>query len=246
MEENWFKDWFNTPYYHQLYQERNMQEAADFINKLLDELQPKSDASMLDVACGKGRHALHLANKGFDVTGIDLSTSSIQEAMKYHQSNLHFFEHDMRLPFWMNYFDYAFNFFTSFGYFKTKREDNNAIRNMAQALKPKGILVIDYLNVEYTEKNIIHLAKKEIEHIDYTITKWHDELFFYKKILIEDNNIQETFSFVETVSKYRLNDFKSLFEANGLEIIKVCGNYKLENYDEKESPRLILFAQKTH
>ena len=244
MQEDWFKDWFNTPYYHQLYKERNMDEAANFINKLIDKLQPILNASMLDVACGKGRHSLQLANRGFDVTGIDLSSSSISEAMKFEQSNLHFFEHDMRLPFWINFFDYAFNFFTSFGYFKTKREDNNAIRSMAQALKPNGILVMDYLNVHYTEKNIIHLTKKEVDSVDFTITKWHDEQFFYKKILIEDNNIHETFSFIETVSKYKLNDFTSLFQSNGLKIINVYGSYQFEQYDEINSPRLIIFAQK--
>ena len=80
MQQPWFKDWFNTPYYHQLYFKRDENEAAAFINKLIDYLKPSAGACMLDVACGKGRHSVQLASKGFDVTGIDLSEDSIDEA----------------------------------------------------------------------------------------------------------------------------------------------------------------------
>jgi 2-polyprenyl-3-methyl-5-hydroxy-6-metoxy-1,4-benzoquinol methylase len=119
MQQPWFKDWFNSPYYHQLYFNRDEQEAAAFIDKLIDYLKPLPGSTMLDVACGKGRHSIQLANNGFDVTGIDLSDDSINEALQSETAQLHFYRHDMRLPFWINYFNYAFNFFTSFGYFKT-------------------------------------------------------------------------------------------------------------------------------
>jgi len=244
MQETWFKDWFNTPYYHQLYKDRDYTEAANFIDVLLKKISPSPNSLMLDVACGKGRHSLQLANTGFEVVGIDLSHESIQEALLSEQSNLHFYEHDMRLPFWINYFDYAFNFFTSFGYFKSKREDENAIRSIAQSLKSNGVFVMDYLNVTYTESQIEHLSKKEIDNVEYTITKWHDEKFFYKKILIEDNNKKKNSSFTETVSKYTLQDFTGLFEAQGLKIKDVYGDYQLSKYNAEESPRLILVAQK--
>ncbi len=244
MQETWFKDWFNTPYYHQLYKDRDYTEAANFIDVLLKKISPSPNSLMLDVACGKGRHSLQLANKGFEVVGIDLSHESIQEALLSEQSNLHFYEHDMRLPFWINYFDYAFNFFTSFGYFKSKREDENAIRSIAQSLKSNGVFVMDYLNVAYTESQIEHLSKKEIDNVEFTITKWHDEKFFYKKILIEDNNKKKNISFTETVSKYTLQDFTGLFEAQGLKIKDVYGDYQLSKYIAEESPRLILVAQK--
>ncbi len=244
MEENWFKDWFNTEYYHLLYKKRDHAEAEKFINHLIEKLQPETGSSMLDVACGKGRHALQLANKGYDVTGIDLSKSSIEEAMKFSQSNLHFFEHDMRLPFWINFFDYAFNFFTSFGYFKSKREDNNSIRNISNSLKKNGIFVMDFLNVTYSEKNMVPQEKKEIDSVDFNIVKWHDNRFFYKKIEIADKKTEKNYSFIETVSKYSLEDFSSIFEANNLRITELYGDYQFSKYDQQESPRLIMIARK--
>ncbi|MFZ4059577.1 MAG: class I SAM-dependent methyltransferase, partial [Ferruginibacter sp.] len=150
----WFKDWFNSPYYHQLYNNRDEQEAANFIDQLIDYLQPTTGATMLDVACGKGRHSIQLAAKGFDVTGIDLSEESIQEALKSETDMLHFYKHDMRLPFRINYYDFVFNFFTSFGYFNTAREHHHAIRTMNQAVKHQGCFVMDYLNVQYSEAQL--------------------------------------------------------------------------------------------
>src|SRR4051812_12049851 len=185
-ERSWFKDWFNSPYYHMLYQHRDDTEALNFIKKIIEFLRPKPNSTMLDVACGKGRHSKALADMGFDVTGIDLSPESIAEAKKYEAGNLHFFEHDMRLPFRINYYDYAFNLFTSFGYFKTDREHNNAIRTIASSIKNDGLLLIDYLNVRYAETQLKASDTKNVAGVVFHINKWHDEKHLYKQIQVED------------------------------------------------------------
>ncbi|MEJ7820742.1 MAG: class I SAM-dependent methyltransferase, partial [Chitinophagaceae bacterium] len=223
MTAAWFKDWFNSPYYHQLYFKRDETEAAAFINKLIEHLKPQPGTQMLDVACGKGRHSIQLAEKNFNVTGIDLSEDSIREAKEEESENLEFFVHDMRLPFRINYFDYAFNFFTSFGYFKTRREHDNAIRTIAQALKPNGVFVMDYLNVHYAEDHLVHKSEKEIEDVNYYITKWFDEDHFYKKIVVEDENLEEPLEYTEKVAKFSLGDFTEMFAYQGLQIQEVFG-----------------------
>ena len=127
----WYKDWFNSVFYHKLYFERDQKEAKEFIQRLIHFLEPQSNARMLDVACGRGRYSLILAEMGYDVTGIDISFDSIRYAKQFEKENLSFYQHDMRLPFWINYFDHAFNFFTSFGYFATRREHDDAMRTIA-------------------------------------------------------------------------------------------------------------------
>ena len=244
MQKGWFQEWFNTSYYHQLYFKRDDKEAADFIDKLIRHLNPPKSALMLDVACGKGRHSLQLAGKGYDVTGIDLSEESIREALNYEKDNLHFYMHDMRLPFRINYFDYAFNFFTSFGYFRTQREHDDAIRTIAQSLKSKGVFVMDYLNAHYAEDHIEHQSEKEIEGVHYYITKWYDETHFYKKILIEDEQLEEPLAFTEKVAKFSLGDFTDMFAYQGLQIKEVFGDYNFGNYHVKKSPRLLMVAEK--
>ncbi len=56
-EKEWYKDWFNSTYYHKLYFDRDDDEAQKFIKRLLEKLQPLNGSRMLDVACGKGRHS---------------------------------------------------------------------------------------------------------------------------------------------------------------------------------------------
>jgi SAM-dependent methyltransferase len=245
VSSNWFKEWFNSPYYHKLYFEHDEKEAAAFIKKLFTLLQPAAHAKLLDVACGRGRHAKLLAANGFDVTGIDLAPSSIAIAKQMENGHLHFFEHDMRLPFWINYFDYAFNFFTSFGYFRTEREHYNAVRTIANALKPHGAVVIDYLNVHYAEDHLVHKQEKVIDNVTYYLTKWFDETHFYKKIVIEDEQLDAPLEFTEKVAKLSLGDFNDMFAFHHLQMQEVFGDYSLASYDVRNSPRMIMIAKKT-
>ena len=243
-KNQWFRQWFDSPYYHKLYFNRDEQEAAAFIDRLVTHLQPAPGAFMLDVACGRGRHSKILAAKGFDVTGIDLSISSINEAIKFETDNLHFFQHDMRLPFRVNYFDVVFNLFTSFGYFKTDRENDNVIRSMSSAIKEGGMLVMDYLNVHYAEDHLVHKSELQLDGVTFFITKWFDEDHFYKKIIIEDEELDEPLEFTEKVAKYSLGHFNDMFAFHDLQLQEVFGDYQFGHYDVKRSPRLLMLAKK--
>lgn len=242
--ESWFKNWFNSPYYHQLYFNRDEAEAARFISNLLERLKPPAGATMLDVACGRGRHALQLAGHGYDVTGIDLSEDSIAEAKFFEHERLHFYRHDMRLPFRINYYDFVFNFFTSFGYFESQRENDNAMRTISQALKNRGTFVIDFLNVHYAEDHLVHHTEQTIQDVHYIITKWYDETHFYKKIEIEDERYDAPFVFTERVQKLTLGDFNDMMSYQYLQVKEVYGDYQFSRYDIKKSPRLIIVAEK--
>lgn len=244
MNREWYKSWFNSPYYHKLYFERDESEAERFITRLLAHLQPAPGSRMLDIACGRGRHARFLASGGFDVTGIDLSFESIAYAKQFETDNLHFFQHDMRLPSWVNYFDYAFNFFTSFGYFDTRREHDDAIRTIAQSVKPGGYLVFDYLNVHYTEDRLVHNEVKQIEGVDYEIHRWHDDSFFYKRIIVTGQLPEEKFEHTEKVAKLSLGDFNDMFAYQNVQIQEVFGDYQLSDYHVSTTPRLIMIARK--
>lgn len=244
MLTEWYKEWFDSSYYHQLYFQRDEREAQRFINRLLQHLQPAAGRRMLDVACGRGRHARFLASKGFDVSGIDLSVNSIAYARQFETENLHFFQHDMRLPFWINYFDYVFNFFTSFGYFATRREHDDAVRTLSQSLKPGGLLLIDYLNVHYAENHLVHNETKQVEKTEYEIHRWHDTNHFFKKIIITNPSHSRPASFTEKVTKLNLGDFTDMLSFQGLQVQEVFGSYDLDAYDVQLSPRLLVLARK--
>lgn len=242
--QTWFEEWFDTPYYHELYAGRDSQEASAFVDQLIQYLKPAPGSVMLDVACGSGRHAIELADKGFDVTGIDLSQQSIEQALAHQHEHLHFYVHDMRLPFRINYYHYAFNFFTSFGYFRTQREHDNAIRTIAQSLQKNGMFVMDYLNVHYAEDHLQHQSEQMINGNQYLVSKWFDESHFYKKISIESEGMDLPLVFTEKVAKFSLGDFTDMFSYQGLQIREVFGDYNFARYDIRQSPRLIMIAEK--
>ena len=258
-EKPWYIDWFNSPFYHKLYFERDEKEAETFIRKLVDHLQPPSGSLMLDVACGKGRHSRILASLGFHVTGIDISPNSIACAKQFIQTdtpkestgtsgekeNLEFFVHDMRFPFRVNYFDYAFNFFTSFGYFKTRREHDDAIRTIAKSLKEGGILVIDYLNAHYAEDHLVHHEIKQVNGTTYEIQRWDDETHFYKKIRVSDSSLPQSPEYTEKVAKFSLGDFTDMLSFQGMKLQEVFGDYRFGNYDVRKTPRMIIISKKT-
>jgi SAM-dependent methyltransferase len=244
MVNEWYKEWFNSDYYHKLYFNRDDSEAQNFIHNLLTYLKPASDSRMLDAGCGRGRHARMLAVKGFDVTGVDLSHNSIAYAKQFETDNLHFYQHDMRLPSWINYFDYVFNFFTSFGYFPTRREHDDAIRTLAQTLKPGGVLLIDFLNVHYAEEHLVHNEVKQLDGTEYEIHRWHDTDYFYKRIIVRDAGLAKSIDYTEKVAKFSLGDFTDMLSFQKMQVEDVFGDYALNAYDIRKTPRLIVLGRK--
>jgi SAM-dependent methyltransferase len=243
-QQPWFAAWFDSSYYHQLYHHRDNKEAERFIDELVNELQPAKDAVMLDLGCGTGRHSKYLASKGCTVFGLDLAASSIREARKSGSESLYFLNWDMRKPFGKNNFDYVFSFFTSFGYFNSREENDKVVKNMAMALKHDGILLIDYLNVCYAEDHLVAVEEKEIDGVWYHINRWADERFIYKRIAIQDRQQLTSIAYTEQVAKFCLKDFSELFEKNGLEMITVYGDYALNEFNAQTSKRLIMTAGK--
>jgi SAM-dependent methyltransferase len=238
----WFKDWFDSKYYHILYQHRNDEEAQIFINNLNKYLQPIPSSKMLDLACGKGRHSMFLSSLGYDVTGVDLSHNSIDFAKQFETDTLHFFEHDMRKVLASNYFDFVFSFFTSMGYFDNKNDDIKQCNAMAKALKNNGDLVIDFLNTEKSKLNLTRHRTIEKQGIVFTIESFFEDGYFNKITEVNDNgNILKSH---EKVRGFLFTDFETLLTQQGLTIVNHFGNYNLDKFDILNSDRLIIHAKK--
>jgi SAM-dependent methyltransferase len=174
---------------------------------------------------------------------MDLAASSITEARSSPQPHLRFLQHDMRMPFGRDAFDYIFNFFTSFGYFQDAAEHQAVVRNMAAALKSGGVLVLDYLNVRDAECRLRSEEVKDFDGVIYRLTRWTDARYFFKRIVIEDG-VEGRLEYTEQVARFTLGDFARMFAAHHLSIEAVYGDYRLNAYDAGTSPRLILIARK--
>lgn len=241
-QKQWFETWFNQQYYDMLYHHRDEDEAAAFLDALISFLHPALGSAMLDAACGKGRHASYLAQKGFDVTGIDLSFKNIREAKTGETAQLSFFQHDMRKVFRVNYFDFIFNFYTSFGYYSDEKQDIACIKAFASGLKKGGKLVIDFFNVNYILQHLVEEVNIKIDEIDFNITKSYEQGFIIKKIEVTSALKKEIF--YEKVRAITLERFENYFSLCGLKRIYTFGDYKLNTFNASSSERLILVAEK--
>ncbi|WP_312902571.1 class I SAM-dependent DNA methyltransferase [Chryseobacterium taichungense] len=239
----WFESWFDTPYYHLLYNNRDYTEAENFIIKLTADLQLAPNSKIIDLACGKGRHSVFLNKLGYDVLGLDLSRQSIEFDKQFENETLVFKVHDMRNPIEAEPMDAVFNLFTSFGYFDQESDDKKVFNSVYNALKPGGFFVLDYLNEEFVRENIIPESTLIRGDIEFKITKKIEGRHIIKDIRFEDNG--KPYHFFEKVKLHTLEAINSYAEECGFERIKIWGDYQLNEFDKESSPRCInLFKKK--
>lgn len=239
--KTWFSEWFNTHYYHILYKHRNHEEAKVFIENLTSFLKLSKDKTILDLACGKGRHSIFLNSLGYKVIGADLSENSISYANQFANKDLNFIVQDMRAPFKVKV-DAVFNMFTSFGYFDKDADDVSVLKNIADAIPEDGVAVIDYMNVH---KVIAHLVAEETverDGLQFDIRRTLIDGFITKEIDLTDEG--KEYHFMERVKAIDLDKFKSYCKQAGLTIKHTFGNYNLEPFEKENSDRLILILSK--
>jgi SAM-dependent methyltransferase len=135
----------------------------------------------LDLCCGPGRHAVALARRGFDVTGVDLTPFLLDRAREHaaaHKVQVELVRQDMRDFVRPGAYDLILNLFTSFGYFATENEDMRTLKNMVESLGENGVLVIDTLGKE---------ALAERLHAERTPLVEHDGSVLVQKVDVTDD-----------------------------------------------------------
>ena len=235
--ENWFSTWFDTPYYHILYKNRNDEEAQTFMDNITHYLNMPENGTILDLACGKGRHSIYLNKLGYQVTGVDLSENSIAIAQESSNETLQFKTHDMREPMNETY-DAVFNLFTSFGYFDTHEDNIKTLKAIKESINEYGFGVIDFFNADFIIENLVAEETKEIDGITFHIKRSVENKKIIKEIRFEDKG--ESFFFTEKVSAFTLADFEEMMEEAGIYLLEIFGDYKLRKFYKSQSERLIL------
>lgn len=235
--KKWYASWFDTPFYHILYKDRDYAEAEAFMTTLTNYLNLPEQAKILDLACGKGRHSIFLNKLGYDVIGADLSENSIAHAKQFENDTLHFKVHNMCLPYGET-FDAVFNLFTSFGYFENESDNLSTIKAIKADLNEFGFGVIDFMNSNYVINNLVEKDTKTVDGIDFNMTRRVENGYIIKDISFTFED--EDYQFQEHVKAFTLSDFETLFEKAGVYLLDVFGDYKLNKFDAKNSERLIM------
>lgn len=241
----WYKKWFGREYID-LYTHRGEKEAREFISTLEESLSLKPGKRILDLCCGTGRYALLLADRGFDVVGLDLSTRLIHYAEQKAKEMgvcVQFIVRDMREIPYSDYFDGIMNMFTSFGYFGPDKENERVIAAASRALKRDGWMVIDFLNRDYIINNFLPYDQQQKGSITIRQHRTlNEETNRIEKVitLIKDGSYKK---YKESVKLYSPEELKSLFQKHGLQPTNTFGDYNGEQFTPS-SPRFIVIGRK--
>lgn len=238
----WYESWFDSPYYHILYSHRDGHEAGMFIDNLLERIHIPANSAIMDLGCGKGRHSRHLHERGYRVTGLDLSTENINYCRQFEQPGLEFYVHDMRRLFRINYYDAVVNLFTSFGYFERNHENELVVQAASKSLVKGGYFILDFINVNKAVKDLVPEQKKTVDNIEFCIRKSILNGKIVKDISFTADG--KDYNFREEVKMLTLEDFNLFFLNSGLTLLEKYGDYKLGKFDVMNSPRLILLGRK--
>ncbi|MGZ0016643.1 class I SAM-dependent methyltransferase [Yeosuana sp. AK3] len=234
---DWYSSWFDTPFYHILYKDRDDAEARIFMDTLTQYLNIPEGGTILDLACGKGRHSVYLSLLGYQVTGVDLSANSIAFAKQFEHVNLHFEVHDMCMPY-NKPFDAVFNLFTSFGYFDNEEDNLNTIKAIKTDLNDYGFGVIDFMNSNFVQEHLVPEEVKVVDGITFFLKRYAQEGYIFKDITFIHED--KEYNYQEKVRALTLSDFEALFEQAGVYLLDVFGDYKLSKFNAETSERLVM------
>ena len=162
----WYKALFEQDYYDYFYiggprgsltEEESARHSDEQTEFMARALELPEGARVLDLCCGHGRHSVRLAQRGYRVTGLDLSTYHLRlakAAARRAGVDIEWVHRDMReIPREAGPFDAVINVFTSFGYFEREEEDQKVLDGIARALKPGGRFFIDTMNRDWLMRN---------------------------------------------------------------------------------------------
>jgi SAM-dependent methyltransferase len=235
----WYKEWFGSEYLD-LYSHRDRGEAEQHVDFLTGVFAGSHPRAVLDLASGAGRHTEALRRRGLRALGVDLSLTLLAQS-----PHLPRVAGDMCcLPFSRSTFDWVLNFFTSFGYFESERENFKVLEELVRVLTPGGRFLIDLFNREHVLTHLVPRERQQREGYSVEIERWFDARTerVNKRIRVHASG-QKAQTFVESVRAYRREEVEIGLRWAGLEVTDLFGNFQGDPF-ERDSERLILVGHK--
>ncbi|HEV7587919.1 MAG TPA: class I SAM-dependent methyltransferase [Longimicrobium sp.] len=222
--QEWFEDWFGEEYL-QLYPHRDDEEAERAVALIAAHAGLPGGASVMDLACGAGRHVEHLREHGYSAFGLDLSLDLLRVARG---DGLAVVRGDMRaLPVGTGRVAMVTSFFTSFGYFPDERDDERVLREIRRVLRPGGLFAVDFLNAERVraglrERDEVELGRRRVVQTRELVEEGR---VVQKRIEIYEHGKRQPRVFFERVRLYGPGELGEMLAAAGIEPFAAFGDY---------------------
>ncbi|HPF92034.1 MAG TPA: methyltransferase domain-containing protein [Flavobacteriales bacterium] len=237
----WFKHWFGTRYYSLLYGHRDVEDARQWADAILEHWALPPGSVLLDLACGRGRHAALFAEAGMKVTGVDISEASIEEA-RMNVPEAEFVVHDMREPFRPGTFDAVCCLFTSLGYFDDIADDRAVFRAVRDALKPGGRFVLDFMNTAAVLRDLVTEERIEKEGVGFAIRRSCEHGVLVKCITVQDGPASHRFE--ERVQALTPDQLEGMALEAGFMVEARTDGPDMVPFDPDRSQRFVLWMRK--
>lgn len=244
----WYARWFEEEAYELVYSHHDDEEARRMVDLIEQAAGLSKGSTVVDVACGRGRHSIELARRGYDVTGADLSENALARAREAAQAAgvaVRWVRGDMREAACDACADAVVNLFTAFGFFDTEADHQRAVDAMAASLRPGGVLVQDFLNAPRVRATLVPHSERVVDGLHVDETRWIARGRVRKRLVIRPVDAPETSArtFEESVALLDRADFERLYARSGLRALDVRGDYDAKPWTP-QSPRLILVSRR--
>lgn len=241
----WYKHWFNSEEYLKVYRHRDQKEANELVQLVINNIDVSKVKNVLDMAAGSGRHAIIFADKGFNVTAVDLSENLIslgKKNAKNENVKIQFVHSDIR-HFNPNIkYHLILNLFTSIGYFE-KDEENYFILNKAyNLLENNGYFVLDYFNKRFVENNLVPSTVDEFDGSVITQNRFIEGERIIKEITIDNKG--KINKYFESVRMFSKDELINMLQKLGFKVFKTFGDFMGNSFELESSPRIIIISGK--
>jgi len=240
----WYEEWFNDEKHELVYGHRDDEDAERLVSLILSTLDVKPGGRVLDVGCGRGRHARMFARRGYEVTGLDLAERALDAASRQAADeglDITFLHGDMRKPVAEDAFDLVVNLFTAFGYFHERAEHIRALIAMVTAVRPGGFVVQDFMNAEHVRRKFVPADEKTVDGVHILQERRVTGNRIEKTITLRQNGDRHVVT--ESVELLNREDFESFYREVGLHCEHMFGDYAGGAWTP-DSPRLILMSRR--
>ncbi len=243
----WYEELFNDDYLRTvpIPHPRVIHRQCDFIEQRFGLAQ---GATILDVGCGLGLHAVELTRRGYLVVGLDLSLPMLSRAAdeaQEHGFKINFLHADMREMNFDGAFDAVLCYGTTFGYFD---DDTNrqVVDRLLRALKPRGLLLLDVVNRDYlirSQPNLVWFegdgcVVMEESRMNYITSR----LEVKRTVILDDGRQRDN---VYSLRTYSLHELGQILHHQGFRVVEVTGWEAHPGvFFGSDSPKLIILAER--